>query len=463
MLTLYPDQQAYFDTVRGLFATHRAVLAQAPTGFGKTIIAAKVAEGAARKQTRTAFIVHREELIDQTSESFRLCGIPHGIIAPGRPRTNHGIQVASVFTLARRQGYEFDLCIWDECHHCAAGSWENVRSTFATAKHLGLSATPQRLDNKPLGNQYETMHCSTPMRELIAMHRLSPYRYITTPVIDLSDLKRRGDGDYSHDAIEKAMTRKSITGDVISEYRRHCDGAPFIAFCHSVSAAQGLAESFRTAGYAVQSVDGNMDKTERRSVVRGLGKTLVGVCSCDLISEGYDCPGAVAGLFIRPSESLSLVLQQWGRILRYQPGKTAMLLDFVGNYTRHQLPDTPREWSLEHGVVRKSSKTVDAVEVRACSQCYAVHEWALECPYCGFVYPIKERKGPVVEAGELRELTPEEIAALELRAAKTGRLQDMHNAGKAKAARDGVAYKPGPVWMKWKYGRRHAATAAKGE
>jgi superfamily II DNA or RNA helicase len=190
--------------------------------------------------------------------------------------------------------------------------------------------------------------------------------------------------------------------------------------------------------------------------VRALGRTLVGITSCDLISEGFDCPGAVAGLLVRPTASLSLHLQQVGRILRHVPGKTAMLLDFVGNYLRHQLPDTPREWSLSAGVVKREREAIECPDVRACDKCYAVHEWALACPYCGYVYPVKEKAGPKQEKGYLREMTPEEIAALEALARRTGRLADYHAAEKARAVADGRDYKPGSAWYKWKNRSRRA-------
>jgi superfamily II DNA or RNA helicase len=457
MLTLYPDQQEFFDALRAAFQTHRHVLAQAATGFGKTIVGCKVAQGAAAKGTRTAFLVHRQELIDQTCASFDQCGIDHGIIAAGYPTRPARIQVAMIQTLARRGNVgEFDLLVVDEAHHAVAGQWRTVSDRYPDAAVLGLTATPARLDGQGLGDVFSTMVQATPMRELIQMGRLSPYEYWAPEVVDTSSLRVGSkSGDYSHEALEKALAARTITGNVIEHYKRCCDGQPFICFCVSVDHARRVAEEFRAAGYPVQSVDGTMDRAVRKSLVRGLGRTLCGLTSCDLISEGLDVPATVAAILLRPSASLCLALQQMGRALRVCPGKThAVILDCVGNYLRHQMPDTPREWTLERGVVKPAREGTEAPDIRACPKCYAVHEWGPACPYCGHIYEVPCKKEPKIVPGDLSHLTPAQITELErlyLAAQKSKSDEDWAAYARARG------YSPGWVWQRKNFWQRRQA------
>lgn len=453
MLTLYPDQQANFEQLRDAFRRHRAVLFQAPTGYGKTAIGCHIAAGAAARGTRTVFVVHREELIDQTCDAFERCGIRHGVIAPHARPTEHDIQVASVFTLARRRVRAFDLVIFDEAHHCAAGSWECIRATFPEAAYLGLTATPVRLDGRGLAHAFETMLHAPSMRQLIDMGRLSPYEYWMPCTVDMSGI-RSSHGDWQRSALAVAMSSRTITGNCISHYKRICDGAPFIAFCATVNHARAVAEEFRAAGYPVDSVDGTMERAQRREIVRSLGVTRVGITSCDLISEGFDVPAVVAAILLRPTKSLGLHLQQVGRALRVCPGKSkAVILDCVGNVLRHGLPDAERTWSLQ-GVQPRTQQheDEDGPDVRACPKCHAVHVYAPSCPYCGYEYPVRVREVEQVE-GELRQVTPEEIDALWTAVGKRNDLSTWHKLAKA------TGRKPGWAWGQWK--RKRAGNALK--
>ena len=440
-MTLYPDQQADFQRLRAAYLEHRHVLFVAPTGYGKTVMACAITAGAAEKQTRTCFIVHRKELIAQTTRAFTLCGIPHGIISPDYPATRAPIQIASVFTLARRKGHEFDLLIWDECHHRVANAWSTVAAKFADARSLGLTATPARLDGRGLGDSFEHMVLTAPMRQLISMNRLSPYDYWAPEVADLSGLWSRGGADYSQEALERAMADRRITGNVIGHYRRICDGAPFLCQCVSVAHAQQVAEDFRAAGYPVAALWGAMDPVERTRTVAELGGRLVGLTFVDLISEGFDVPGVTCIISLRKTKSLTLYLQVMGRGLRYVPGKRAQLIDCVGNTVLHAVPDTPRDWVLEKDRgVRTDPDDPDTPAIRRCERCYAVHEWAPVCPYCGHVYEVAVQKPPVVKRGELIRLTEEQIKELEAHAKRTGRLADWHEVAKQRGHKPGWAY-----------------------
>lgn len=459
MLTLFPDQQEDFAALREAFREYRRVLFQASTGYGKTVMACAIAHGAASLGTRTCFTVHRKELIRQTCRAFDTAGIPYGVISPDwKPNPRATIQIASVFTLARRKGHEFDLIIEDEAHHTAAGQWGAVRAKFPEAAYLGLTATPIRLDGQGMGHYFDYMHQAHPMRWLIEHGRLSPYEYWAPETVDLSGLRNpRAGHDYTVEALERAMQSRAITGNVINHYKRICDGAPFLCQCVSVAHAQRVAEDFRAAGYPVEALWGAMPDVDRDRVVVGLGRQIVGITFCDLISEGFDVPGVVCVINLRKTKSLGQFMQVMGRGLRVCDGKTkAVLLDCVGNFALHGMPDMERTWALDKGVVATREKAEDETpDIRRCEQCYAVHEWAPECPYCGYEYPVQEREIKT-EAGELKRLTPEEIQALEEHARRTGKLADFHAAAKAKGQKSGHAFY---LWKRNKAGRELRRTA----
>jgi superfamily II DNA or RNA helicase len=211
------------------------------------------------------------------------------------------------------------------------------------------------------------------MAELIEQGYLARYTYLAPPEkADLSAIKTRG-GDFAIDQLAEAMDKAVITGDAIGHYKNHLDGRPAIAFCVTVEHAESVAAQFRAAGYRAASVDGSMDKAERRDRMAAIGDGRLNVLtSCELISEGVDIPVVAGAILLRPTKSLSMFLQQVGRALRPKPdGSAAVILDHVGNVHRHGMPDAPREWSLD----RAKRRAVPA-NATTCEQCYRVFQTA---------------------------------------------------------------------------------------
>jgi len=201
----------------------------------------------------------------------------------------------------------------------------------------------------------------------------------------------------------------------VSHYRRHCDGAPAVAFCVSVEHAEHVAEAFRGAGDPSASIDGTMPREIRRGILDEFSRGgLNELTSCDLISEGFDVPGIAAAILLRPTQSLALYLQQVGRALRTAPGKAhATILDHVGNSARHGAPCADREWSLiGRDAATRKTKAGEAA-VRPCQSCFAVSPAAAsKCRECGTVFPVVRREVEQVE-GELSEV---EVARLRVEA-----------------------------------------------
>ena len=140
------------------------------------------------------------------------------------------------------------------------------------------------------------------------------------------------------------MDRPTITGDACTHYRNLADGLPAIAFCCSVDHATSVCESFKAAGYRARLVTGSMSTEERDDAISGLadGRTQV-LCSVDVVSEGTDVPAVSAAILLRPTQSEALYLQQVGRILRPQPGRTKIVvLDHVGSTLKHGFVDDHR-------------------------------------------------------------------------------------------------------------------------
>ncbi len=407
-ITLRPYQNTLIERARANFITgKRSQLLVLPTGGGKTVCFSFMAGRAVEKGLRVWILAHRVELLDQISKTLTGFGVPHGMIAPGYMGDRRKpVQVASVFTLARRlDRYDApDLIIVDEAHHAISEStWGRVVTAFPAAKLLGVTATPIRLSGEGLGDLFQSMVVGPSMRDLIEQGALSPYRLFAPAGVDLSGVHTRM-GDFVRGEIEAAMDKPSVTGDAVSHYQKLAPGRRAVAFCVSVEHAVHVAEQFRAAGIPAQAIDGAMDRSLRASVLSEFSAGRVQVlASCDLISEGFDVPAIEAAILLRPTQSLGLYLQQVGRALRTFPGKTeAVILDHAGNVKRHGLPDEDRVWSLD-GSAKKKGAQRSEVPVKTCGSCFAtVAAMATHCS-CGFEFPVQRREVEHVE-GELQEI-----------------------------------------------------------
>lgn len=418
-VSLRPFQADAVAEIRGAYmAGHRRVLFVLPTGGGKTYTFVYIAEQAAIRGNRVCILVHRQELVDQASRSLHAIGCNHGIIAAAyRQDLRQGVQVASVQTLARRlhtiPADFFQLLIVDEAHHAVAGTWAKVLAAMPRAHVLGVTATPERLDGRGLGNQFETLIEGPDAGWLTANDFLVPARVFAPPGLDLSGIKRF-DTKKGHDEAEARLRQGQAMGDAVTHYRRtiepHHNGTA-IAFCVSVAHADAMAEAFRAQGIAAAMLDGSMDRGQRRQLIADLGAGVLKVLtSCDIISEGTDIPSVTGAILLRPTDSLGLHLQQVGRVLRPCPGKShAIINDHVGNSLRHGLPTDPREWSLEGRQKRKRAAS-DAMPVRVCPSCFATLPSTLDvCTECGHTFETQRRALTIVE-GDLQELPAGVIA-----------------------------------------------------
>jgi len=408
-LQLRPYQQQAIADLRGAFRDGaHAPLLVAPTGAGKTVIIAAVLQGIAVRGRSAIVLVHRRELIAQTSAKLTLADVPHGIIAAGVSGANASIQVASVQTLARRLDRitaQPDLIVIDEAHHATAGTWGKALSHWPDALRLGVTATPVRQDGRGLGMVFDRLVLGPSTAELTSGGFLCPARiYAPPPVADLSGLHRRA-GDYAIDEAAERMDRPTVTGDAIAHYQRLAAGQRAIAFCCSVKHAEHVCAAFNHAGIEAATLLGCTDPLRRdATVARFAAGELQVLVTVDVVSEGFDIPAAGCAILLRPTQSLGLYLQQVGRVLRPAVDKKlAIILDHVGNVHRHGWPDDHREWSLDDRLKRAGAAGPPAPSVRTCEVCFAAFKPAPICPCCGTAAKVSAREIQQRD-GELQEL-----------------------------------------------------------
>lgn len=455
-MNLRPYQHKLRDDIRAEFeAGHRCVLGVMPTGAGKSLTFIDMAIRAINLGRKVCIVVPRRVLIKQLIDTLNEFNIPHGVICSGYAPARHMLlQVATAPSLANRiHKHKFHFIIIDEVHHAMAKTWLKIINGQPDAHILGVTATPCRLDGKPLRDAgYTAMVVGPDVRWLTDNGYLCPARVYSVGGMSRKGMAKRG-GDFEKSALERA-SKAMIVGDVLDHYRRYAHRLPGICFCVSVAEAQRWADEFRQAGYRAEAIDGSMKDGMRARLIGALTNHEIDLLmSCDLISEGVDVPRVECIIDLRSTASMCLHRQKLGRGLRMFPGKRELIvLDHAGNCAEHGLPDTEYEWSLESkAAVRRSEPDPDVVTVRYCAVCLSAHKTAPTCPFCGYVYPLQSRTVDEV-AGELELLDAAYEAAgkrAEEWACKT--LEDYQRV----AAERG--YQPGWAWHRWQSKQRKSA------
>jgi len=402
-------QQQMIHDVRNALKEHRKVLLQSSTGSGKTALAVYMMSNAVQRAKRCLFIVHQNELIKQTSRALWQQKLEHGIIASGRVRSPLPVQVASVQTLVNRldQYDPFDLVIVDEAHRSAANTHKRIIDYYSEALIIGLTATPQRTDGKGLRGQYDHLVCGPSIRSLISAGWLADYDLFAPPIdVDLSDLKTTA-GDYNKGELSRVMDKPTITGDAVGHYRKMADGKRCVVMCAGVDHAEHVAAMYRSAGIAADIIHGNQTDAERESRIAALrsGELKV-LTNAQLLIEGVDVPDIEVVQWLRPTQSLIVWKQGNGRGFRPKPGGGRLIvLDHVGNWQRHGMPDDEPEWSLDGRQKRKRGSDEPDIGLQSCKACLKVFCSGVRvCPHCGAAVAFKEPRSLEVQDGELEKI-----------------------------------------------------------
>lgn len=313
------------------------------TGLGKTYLAAFFA----RSFKRVLFIAHREQLLHQAKQSFsNVFPTDEMSIFDGTHKEKDGRFVfASIFTLSAHYHLQqfdrdaFDLIIIDEFHHATATSYERVLNYFKPQFLLGITATPDRLDNQDVyalcdGNVAISIHFIDAIRQ----GWLSPFHYIgVRDPIDYTTIEWRA-SRYDETQLLSAQLREEYAETALREWQKYKQERT-LAFCSSVAQALAMSEYFNDASYRTVALHGDSTIAERRTMIERLHLgELDAIFTVNLFNEGVDIPLVDTLLFLRPTESLAVFTQQIGRGLRLAEGKShCVIIDLIGNYRKADL------------------------------------------------------------------------------------------------------------------------------
>ncbi|GBF72544.1 NgoFVII family restriction endonuclease [Paenibacillus sp. 598K] len=332
---------------RALYGRTKNLLVAA-TGVGKTVISAFDYKRFAqrRDRARLLFVAHREEILQQSLATFRfiLKDLNFGELHVGSHQADSlehlfvSIQSFNAMRLAERTTPDYyDYIVVDEFHHAAAPSYQKLLGHYEPQLLLGLTATPERMDGKDVLSYFgDTIAAEIRLTDAIDRKLLAPFQYFgVTDSVDLSQAKwsRRGydlqelDNLYTHNKIRANQILNSLR-----KYAADLEEVRGLGFCVSVTHAQYMAKVFAEAGIPALALhSGSNDEDRRLAKVRLVSGDIKLIFVVDLYNEGVDIPEVNTVLFLRPTESITVFLQQLGRGLRLADGKECLtVLDFIG-------------------------------------------------------------------------------------------------------------------------------------
>jgi superfamily II DNA or RNA helicase len=346
-IDLRAHQQDALDWLALIRAEGKTIaLLEHATGSGKTVTAI---EDAKRIGGPVLYVAHRKTLVHQTGREFaRLWpDVDHGRIEGGRWQPERHVVCASVQALTNRLGDiepdRFRYLIIDEAHHAAADSYRALLGHFAPVFTLGLTATPERPDGKPVLELFRDAAHRLSLKDAIERGELVPIRCVRVKTnVDLSRV-RFNEVQYNRQDLETTITVPARNALIVDTYLEHVQGRKGVTFCVNVRHGEALAELFRERGVPARSVSGAMPAREREAVLAAFARgELHMLCACDLLNEGWDCPDVEVLLMARPTLSKIIYMQQLGRGTRKAPGKESLLVfDFVDNAGRYN-----QSWNL---------------------------------------------------------------------------------------------------------------------
>jgi DNA repair protein RadD len=410
------------------------VLLVSPTASGKTVIIAAIIR---TSSVPVLFLAHRMELIDQCVEELRKVGITNvGVIRGKDDRVNPSatVQVASIQTLSRREKPPAGIVIIDEAHRAMSDSYLNlINDHYPEQIVLGFSATPVRIDGRPLGNLFQAIEVVTTYEQLIKDGFVVAPWCFGARELDLSQVKITG-GDYDEGQLGDLMRRQDLVGNIVEHWFKHANRyrmengsiqtGPYrstFIFATSIQHSLDIYTRFKASGVRIEHLDGDTPEKRRRGVIEMIDNgELDAITNVGVLLEGVDVPRVKCVVHARPTQSLTLWRQSVGRELRpWHPGCPSgctahrsvepLLLDHAGNIGRLGFPHEDLFWSLTERAKRIAKKT----PTRMCSACFAylsVHKRI--CPFCGHEDPPPPPEDlPTEKEEELKQYTdsPEEM------------------------------------------------------
>ena len=408
---------------------NKRLIIHAPTGAGKTCIAAHLIDLARGKGNKILFLANRRELVFQAQRTLTECGIESGIIMNGEEADlSKAVQIASMQTYVRRMKIDDQLynpwfhnasiVIVDECHGSISPSYQKVLQSYGdNVVVIGLTATPCRADGRGLGEYYDKIVSSVDIGDLIEQKYLTPVRYFAPSQPDLEKIRTVA-GDYDKKQLGDRINTKQLVGDILENWCRLAGGRQTIIFAVNVLHSMHIVDQFQRAGIVAEHIDAHTPVEERAMILERLKSGDVQVISnVGILTEGFDFPAASCIVLARPTKSLGLYLQMAGRGIRTYPGKQdCLLLDHGGCVEQHGLIEWSREWGLDGkekawGKKKKKDKDKKAYE---CKSCGLIFQGESACPDCGSPVKVFGRKVEAEEA-DLQECKPKKATITEKR------------------------------------------------
>lgn len=315
-----------------------------PTGCGKTVVFAKVAEDCVRRGDRVLILAHRGELLEQAADKIaKVTGL--GCATEKAEQSCRGswfrITVGSVQTLMREkrlgqfQADYFNTIIIDEAHHCISDSYQKILQHFSSAHVLGVTATPDRGDMQNLGQVFDSLAYEYTLPKAIREGYLSPIKALTIPLqLDLSGVSMQS-GDFKAGDIATALD--PYLYQIADEMEKYCKDRKTVVFLPLVKTSQKFQEVLNEKGFRAAEVNG--ESKDRAEVLEAFDRGDSNVlCNSMLLTEGWDCPSVDCVIVLRPTKVRSLYSQMVGRGTRLCEGKDhLLLLDFLWHTERHEL------------------------------------------------------------------------------------------------------------------------------
>lgn len=387
---------------------HKNIMVQSPAGSGKSITMAEIAKRITQHEMNVLFVVHRRELVKQIKSTFVKWGVNMNFC-----------EIYMVQTATRRleKLIKPEYIFVDEAHHSLAKTYKRIFDYFPVAHVIGFTATPIRLSGKGFREVYDDLIIGPKIDWLIKNHYLAPFTYYSVNLIDQKQLKRSSTGDYTRQSMENAG-KNIIYGDVINAYKKLANNSKAIIYSYSVQSCKQVAEEFNKNHISAQEVDGKTDKDTRKKAMQDFRTEKIKVLvNAELYGEGVDVPDCQTVIMLRPTQSLSLFIQQSMRCMRYKPSKKAIIIDQVANYTRFGLPDFDRDWTLEDRAKHPQREGgSDGPAIKTCPECFGVILASChECPLCGHSFEAEFRKLAQDRRAELEKIN---LNAAEMRERK---------------------------------------------
>ena len=384
---------------QSMIAGNHSIIVQSPPRSGKTVVMAHIAKSATDKNNRVLFFSHRKEINEQVYKTFENNNVNMDLVTIG------GVQ-----SLVRKLDKldEPTIILIDEAHHSKASSYKKIIDYFPNAYKLLFTGTPVRLDGSGFDDIADDLILGKSVKWLQEHGRIAPFKYYAPQLIDVSRLKKRA-GEFTKQSVDDTM-KTVVFGDVIGHYEKLAKGKQAIVYTHSVEASENVSKAFNDAGYNSMAVSGKTPKEERETAMRAFRNgDLKIMVNCELFTEGIDLPNVDVCIMLRPTQSLSLYLQFAMRALNPREGKTAIIIDHVGNVERFGLPNQDREWSLQGIVKKKQAAKIGEPTVRVCEMCFATF-WSKEriCPECGYENEPTKQEIELIREAELKEIKEEQ-------------------------------------------------------